>query len=78
VLGAREQGAWQRAADSFDPAVERKLALDQVIAHPLGTKRAGVGGQDGEGNRQVERGTFLAGVGRRKVDGYLAVGKFVA
>jgi hypothetical protein len=46
--------------------------------HPLGAERDGAGGQDRERDRQVERRAFLAGVGWRKVDRYLAVGKFVA
>jgi hypothetical protein len=78
MFRAREQRARQRTADSLDPTIERKLALDQVIAHPLGAERAGVGGQDRERDRQVERRTLLASVGRRQVDRYLAIGKFVA
>ena len=78
MFRARQQRTRQRAADSLDPAVEREFALDQVVAHPFGAERASVGGQDGERDRQVERRAFLAGVGRRKVDGYLAVRKLVA
>jgi len=78
MFRAREQRARQRTADSLDPAIERKLALDQVIVHPLGAERNGAGGQDRERDRQVERRAFLAGVGRRKVDRYLAIGKLVA
>jgi hypothetical protein len=66
-----------RSPDSFDPAVKRKFALDEVIAHPLGVERAGIGGQDGERDRQIEGRTFLARIGRRQVDGYFAVGKLV-
>jgi len=46
--------------------------------HPLGAERDGAGGQDRERDRQVERRVLLAGIGRRQVDRYLAVGKLVA
>jgi hypothetical protein len=51
MFRSREQRTGQRAADSLDSAVERKLALDQVAAHPLGIERPGIRGQDRERNR---------------------------
>ena len=41
-------------------------------------ERAGIGGQDSERHRQVERRTFLARIGRREVDRDFAIGKLVA
>jgi len=59
VPGAREQRARQRAADPLDPAVERKLALDQMVAHPFGVERAAGGGEDRQRDREVEGGASL-------------------
>jgi len=53
-------------------AAERKLAGELVRGQPLGVDLSG-GGEDAEGDRQVEAARFLRQVGRREVDRHALV-----
>ncbi len=69
---AGQQRGRQRAADSFDPAVEREFAEDQVGAQPSAILEHVLRGENSKRERKIERRALLAGVGRREVNRHLA------
>ena len=71
---AREDRLGEGAADRTNRAVERKFPRD----HPPGQRfprQDALRGQHRQGDRQVEKGTVLPQIGRRKVDGDLPAGE---
>ena len=63
----RLDGDGERSPDAFERAVEREFAHDHVVGGGF-VRDLSRGGQDADGDRQVERCAFLAHVGRCHVD----------
>ena len=73
MMPPRRRGNRQHAARGLDAAIERQLA-EQQDARDVAPRDVAGGGEDPEGNRQIEGRTGLADVGRREVHRH-AVGR---
>ena len=70
----REDRLGKGPADWTNRSVEGKFSRDHPPGQSLSRQDA-LCGQDRQGDRQVEKGTVLPQIGRRKVDGDLSAGK---
>ncbi len=70
--GSREQRSRQRTLDPLDTPVEREFAENQVAAQARAILEHVLRGENSERQRQIERRSFLARVGRREIDRHLA------
>ena len=74
MFGACPDGDGQRSANGLQTPVESQFPHQHVASEFLGYDGA-VGGQDGDGQRQVEATAFLAEVGGGHVDGDVGLRK---
>ena len=70
----REDRLGEGPADRTNGAVEREFPRDDPPGQRLSRQDA-LGGEHRQGDRQVEKGTVLPQIGRRKVDGDLPAGE---
>ncbi len=75
--GTCPEGRGKGAVDPLHAAVQREFAQDEVVGEGPGGEEL-LGGQDRDGDRQVEGGALLFDIGGGQIDGDMMAGEGVA